>query len=70
MKKHINRRQFFKKSLITSAAVTSESGFPRAARSAAATQKTDVPDREDSVSTFPTGKIGNVRISRLIIGGN
>jgi hypothetical protein len=70
MKKHINRRQFFKKSLVTSTAVTSASGFPRPASSAAETQKTDVPDQEDSVSTFPTGKIGNVQISRLIIGGN
>jgi hypothetical protein len=70
MKKPINRRQFFKKSLITSAAVTSASGFPRAASSVAATRKTDVQDWEESVSTFPTGKIGNVQISRLIIGGN
>jgi hypothetical protein len=71
MKKRFNRRQFFKKSLITSAAVTSASGFARTGPSlAAAAQKTAVPDREKSANIFPTGRIGNVQISRLIIGGN
>ena len=70
MTKQFNRRQFFKKSLITSAAVTSASGFPQTALSAAAAKSSAVLDRQKSVSAFPTGRIGNVRISRLIIGGN
>jgi hypothetical protein len=70
MTKHLNRRQFFKKSLITSAAVTSASGISRTAPLAAAEKRKTVPDREKSANAFPTGGIGNVRISRLIIGGN
>jgi len=70
MTKRLNRRQFFKKSIITSAAVTSVSGFPRTALSAAAAKSTAVTDREKSANAFPTGRIGNVQISRLIIGGN
>ena len=70
MTKRFNRRQFFKKSLITSAAVTSASGFPRTARSAATAKGTAVLDQEKSANAFPTGRIGNVQISRLIIGGN
>jgi len=70
MKKRFNRRQFFKKSLISSAVVTSASGFPQTALSAAAAKSSAVPDRQKSASAFPTGRIGNVRISRLIIGGN
>ena len=70
MTKHLNRRQFFKKSLITSAAVTSASGFPRTATSAAIAKYTAVPEQKKSANAFPTGRIGNVQISRLIIGGN
>ena len=70
MKKRINRRQFFKKSIVTSAAVTTASGFSRTASSAAIAERKNVPDREKSANAFPTGRIGNVRISRLILGGN
>jgi len=70
MTKRLNRRQFFKKSLITSAAVTSASGFPETAPSAAAAKRTTVLDQKKSGKAFPTGRIGNVQISRLIIGGN
>jgi len=70
MKKRFNRRQFFKKSLITSAAVTSASGFPQTALSAATPKKTTIPDKEKPDKAFPTGRIGKVQISRLIIGGN
>jgi hypothetical protein len=70
MTKHLNRRQFFKKSLITSAAVTSASGFPRTATSAATAKDMAVPEQKKSANVFPTGRIGNVQISRLIIGGN
>ena len=70
MKKRFNRRQFVKKSIVTSAAVTTASGFPRMASSAAMAERTNVPDREKSANAFPAGRIGNVRISRLILGGN
>jgi len=70
MTKRLNRRQFFKKSLITSAAVTSASGFPETAQSAAAAKRTTVLDQKTSGKGFPTGRIGNVQISRLIVGGN
>jgi len=65
MAKHLNRRQFFKKSLITSAAVTSASGISRMTQSAATAQNATVQGQK-----LPTGKIGNVQISRMIIGGN
>jgi len=64
MTKRFNRRQLLKKSLITSAAITSASGSAATAKSSAG------PDREKSANAFPTGRIGNVQISRLIIGGN
>jgi hypothetical protein len=70
MTEDLNRRQFFMKSLITSAAVTSASGFSKAAPLAATGKRITVPDREKSNQAFPTGKIGKVQISRLIIGGN
>jgi len=70
MTKRFNRRQLLKKSLITSAAVTSASGFPRTARSAATAKNSAGPDQKKSANAFPTGRIGNVHISRLIIGGN
>jgi hypothetical protein len=40
------------------------------AKLAATAQKTAVPDRGKSANAFPTGRIGKVQISRLIIGGN
>jgi len=70
MTRHLNRRQFFKKSIITSAAVTSASGFPETAPLAAAAKRTTVLNQNTSGKAFPTGRIGNVQISRLIIGGN
>ncbi len=54
MSKDLNRREFFNKSLVSSAA-----GALVAAKASA----------EPAVD-FPTGRMGNARISRLIIGGN
>jgi len=70
MTKRFNRRQLLKKSLISSAVVTSASGFPRTALSAATAKSSAGPDLEKPANAFPTGRIGNVQISRLIIGGN
>ena len=63
MSKHLNRRQFFKKSLISSAVVSSASSSKGQALSAA-------PAQRDSDKGLPMGRIGNVQISRLFIGGN
>ena len=69
MLKNLSRRQFFRKSLITSIAVTSPStvaGKTPAVRSS----ESPVPFQHDSSTGMPTGKIGDVTVSRLIIGGN
>lgn len=69
MSKNLTRRQFFRKSLISSIAVTSAStvtGKTPAARSS----KEPAPVQHDSIAGMPTGKIGNVTVNRLIIGGN
>lgn len=69
MSKNLTRREFFRKSLITSVAVTSAStvtGETPAARSS----ESPVPVQHDSSTGMPTGKIGDVTVSRLIIGGN
>jgi len=60
MSRNLNRRQFFKKSLVTSVAATSVSGLQERTLSAA----------KRTARSLPMGRIGNVRISRLIIGGN
>jgi len=70
MSGRLNRRQFCRKSLITSAVVTSASGFRGKALLAAAAKRTTSLVKEDSGKGFPIGRIGNIRISRLIIGGN
>ena len=70
MTRHLSRRKLFKNSLITSAAVAPASGFSQAAPIAATGKRTAVPDRQKSGQAFPTGRIGNVHISRLILGGN
>ncbi len=54
MSRNLNRREFFKKSLVSSAA-----GALVAAKASAG-----------SAVDFPTGTLGNARVSRLIIGGN
>ena len=68
MRKSINRRQFLKKSLITSAAVTSALSLEEKALLAAAKKPAKAP--ADSVKGLPAGRIGKVKISRLICGGN
>jgi len=60
MSRNLNRRQFFKKSLVTSVAATSVSALQERTLSAA----------KRTARSLPMGRIGNVRISRLIIGGN
>jgi len=69
MSKHLNRRQFLKKSLITSTAVTSALSFEEKALLAAA-KNPIAPLPKVSIKGLPAGKIGKVKISRLICGGN
>jgi len=68
MPKDLNRRQFFKESLLASAAVTSALSLEEKALLAA--MKKPAKPSADSVKGLPAGKIGNVKISRLICGGN
>jgi uncharacterized protein (DUF2147 family) len=68
MGKSINRRQFLKKSLVTSAAVTSALSLEEKALLAAA--KKPAKAAADSVKGLSAGRIGKVKISRLICGGN
>lgn len=73
MSKDLNRRQFVKKSLLTSAAVTSALSLEEKALLAA--MKKPTKPSADSVKGYlghklPRGRIGNVKISRIICGGN
>jgi len=68
MSNSMNRRQFIKKSLAASAAVTALSLEEKALLGAMSGKPASSP--RDSVKGLPAGKIGNVRISRIICGGN
>jgi len=63
MTENINRRNFLKKSIIAPTGAAISLTFEEKALSAA-------PAGEGSIKGLPTGKIGNVKISRLFIGGN
>lgn len=60
MLRNLSRRQLLKKSLVTCAAVTSASGLQEKILSAV----------KKPANGLPMGRIGNIRISTLIIGGN
>ena len=65
----IDRRGFLKKSAIaTTATATLALSLEKKASLAGSTEKPVAP--EGSTKTLPTGSIGNVKISRLIAGGN
>ena len=68
MSKDLNRRQFVKKSLIASATVTSAMSLEE--KTLLAQMKKPVKQTTGSANNLPTGKIGNVKISRIICGGN
>ncbi len=69
MSAELNRRNFLKKSIVGSAAITSALSLEEQTL-LAAVKKPAGPAPADSVKGMPTGKIGNVKISRLICGGN
>jgi len=64
----MNRREFVKKSLITSAAVTGALSFEEKTLLAQMNKPGKVP--ADSVKGLPMGRIGKLKISRIICGGN
>jgi len=64
----VNRREFLKKTVIGSAAVTSALSLEEKALLAASGRQNKPP--ADSVKDLPAGKIGNVKVSRIICGGN
>ena len=64
----MNRREFFKKSLITSAVAASTLSLEEKALLAAMRGQEKAPT--GSIKGLPMGKIGNLKISRLITGGN
>jgi len=68
--KGLHRRDFLKKSLVCSGAVTSALSLEEKALLAAPTSNQTTAPRSNSANALPIGKIGNVRISRLILGGN
>ncbi|MCX5637275.1 MAG: twin-arginine translocation signal domain-containing protein [Planctomycetota bacterium] len=69
MPKPLNRRQFLKKSLVGSAAVAAVLSREEKILMAASGEK-PAGAPADSVKGLPAGKIGNVKSSRVICGGN
>jgi hypothetical protein len=69
MSNELNRRQFLQSSLAGSAAIASVMSLEEKAL-LGAIEKPAQPATGAGVAGLPTGKIGNVTISRLICGGN
>ncbi len=70
MREHLNRRRFISRSLLASAGV---SALGKATQAAAAADQPGTAAAQvvpGSKGTVPTGKIGKLKISRLISGGN
>ncbi len=70
MSKLLNRRKFLKNSIITSAGISAGLSLEEKALLARTTRKPGLKVPKDSIKSLPMGKIGNVKISRLICGGN
>jgi hypothetical protein len=70
MTENLDRRSFLKKSIITSTTAALGLSLEEKALLAKEVKKTTAPQRENSAKGLPTGKIGNVKITRLICGGN
>jgi hypothetical protein len=68
MSKDLNRRQFVKKSILASAAVTSAVSLEE--KALLAQMKKPASQIPGSAKGLFMGKIGNVKISRIICGGN
>ena len=70
MSKNINRRSFLKKSAITAAGTTLGLSFEEKVLLARTSQESIPPAPASNVKALPMGKIRDVKISRLICGGN
>ena len=68
MPEDLNRRQFVKKSILASAAVTSAVSLEE--KALLAQMKKPARQTAGSAKGLPAGKIGDVKISRIICGGN
>jgi hypothetical protein len=68
MSKELDRREFVKKSLLASAAVTSALSLEE--KTLLAQMNKQSKPSADSVKGLPAGRIGKVKISRIICGGN
>ena len=68
MTERFDRRGFLRRSVISSAAVTAALSFEEKALLAAVKKQSKPPT--GSVKGLPAGNIGNVKISRIICGGN
>jgi len=66
---NINRRRFLKSSLAASSAAIAGLSFEEQSLMAQQARPAQIAPKSDG-RPFPTGKIGNVTISRLICGGN
>ena len=72
MSSKVNRRGFLKKSLLTSTGgalaypAHAESAFPPDTKLSAS----DLKIKPNSQNTLPQGKIGNLKVSRILLGGN
>ncbi|UCH64001.1 MAG: twin-arginine translocation signal domain-containing protein [Fidelibacterota bacterium] len=70
MSKNLNRRSFLKKAAMVSTGAAIGLSFEEKALLANIEGKSGNPEPQDSAGEMPMGKIGNLRISRLICGGN
>ena len=70
MTENLNRRGFLKKSIITSTTAALGLSLEEKALLANQGKKSTVPAQDDSPKDMPMGRIGNVKITRLICGGN
>ena len=70
MSENVNRRSFLKKSIVASTGASLGLSFEKKASLAKAAGKARTEMQEDSNKGLPMGKIGNLKISRLIAGGN
>lgn len=68
----LNRRAFIRKSLLTSAggAIGLQLGGRKALAQNSAEQPATAASRPAPTEALPKGKIGNLRVSRLLLGGN
>ncbi len=70
MSEKMNRRNFLKKTLAASATAPLILSFEEKALLAAKSNYSKSPEKKTASMKIPTGKIKNVEITRLIVGGN